>query len=48
MDTLAITDITTVDGMQTLGNDTLVDFSSGDSVLLVGVSGVPDVNDLFV
>ena len=48
MDTLAITDSMTVGGMQTLGNDTLVDFSSGDSVLLVGVSGVPDVNDLFV
>ncbi len=28
------------------GNDTLVNFDTGDSVLLVGVTGVEDVNDL--
>jgi Ca2+-binding RTX toxin-like protein len=29
------------------GSDTLVNFDSGDSVLLVGVTGVTDANDLF-
>ena len=29
------------------GSDTLVNFDSGDSVLLVGITGVTDVNDLF-
>ena len=46
-DTLAITDTMLVEDIQALGNDTLVNFDSGDSVLLVGVSGVNDVNDLF-
>lgn len=47
-DVLAITDSMSVGGVQPLGNDTLIDFDTGDSVLLVGVSGVTDVNDLFV
>ena len=47
-DVLTITDSMSVSGAQSIGNDTLVGFDSGDSVLLVGVSGVPDVNDLFV
>ena len=29
------------------GSDTLVNFDTGDSVLLVGVTGVADANDLF-
>ncbi len=45
-DTLAITDGMMVTGTEQLGNDTLVNFDTGDSVLLVGVSGVTDVNDL--
>jgi hypothetical protein len=48
IDALAITDSMLVHDFQTLGNDTLVNFDTGDSVLLVGVSGVTDVNDLFV
>jgi hypothetical protein len=46
-DVLAITDGMSVAELQALGNDTLVYFDTGDSVLLVGVSGVTDVNDLF-
>jgi Ca2+-binding RTX toxin-like protein len=47
LDALAITDGMSAAGFETLGNNTLVNFDTGDSVLLVGVSGVTDVNDLF-
>jgi hypothetical protein len=47
VDALAITDGMSATGLQTLGNDTLVDFDTGDSVLLVGVTGVTDVHDFF-
>ena len=33
-------------GTETLEDDTLVRFDTDDSALLVGVSGVTDVNDL--
>jgi len=46
-DVLAVSDGMAVADMQTHGNDTLVSFDTGDSVLLVGVSGVTDVNDFF-
>ena len=45
-DAIAIIDGMTVAGTETVGNDTLVQFDTGDSVLLVGVTGVTDVNDL--
>ena len=46
-DALAITDTMLVSDAQVVDNGTLVNFDSGDSVLLVGVSAVGDVNDLF-
>jgi len=46
-DALAITDAMLIGDSQTVDNGTLVNFDSGDSVLLVGVSEVGDVNDLF-
>jgi len=46
IDTLAITDTMLPTGIEALGNNTLVNFDSGDSVLLVGVSGVHDVGEL--
>ena len=45
-DAIAFTDGTSIAGTQSIGNDTLVEFDSGGSVLLVGVTGVTDVNDL--
>ena len=45
-DAIAITDGMSIAGTQSIGNDTLVEFDTGDSVLLVGVIGVSDVNDL--
>jgi hypothetical protein len=47
-DQLAITDgIHRASAQETSNNDTLVSFDTGDSVLLVGVTGVTDPNDLF-
>jgi Ca2+-binding RTX toxin-like protein len=47
-DLLAITDgIHRASAQETSNNDTLVSFDTGDSVLLVGVTGVTDPNDLF-
>lgn len=46
-DELMLTDSMAVANMQSLDSDTLVNFDTGDSVLLVGVTGVTDVNDLF-
>jgi hypothetical protein len=46
-DALAITDAMLIGDSQSVDNGTLVNFDSGDSVLLVGVSAVGDVNDLF-
>jgi len=46
IDALAITDAMLATGVQTLGTDTLVNFDSGGSVLLVGVTGVSDVGEL--
>ena len=50
VDHLTITDgMSVADIQETSNNDTLVTFDTGDSVLLVGVSGVADPsNDLFV
>ena len=45
-DAIAITDSMSIAGTETVNNDTLVQFDTGDSVLLVGVTGVTDVNDL--
>jgi len=45
-DAIAITDGMSIAGTQAVNNDTLVEFDTGDSVLLVGVTGVTDVNDL--
>ncbi|MDX1433442.1 MAG: cadherin-like domain-containing protein [Gammaproteobacteria bacterium] len=46
-DALALSGGMAASAMETNGNDTMVSFDSGDSVLLVGVTGVADVNDLF-
>ena len=45
-DVLAFTDVMSTPDVQAQGNDTLVNIDAGDSVLLVGVSGVTDINDL--
>ncbi|NCF80079.1 MAG: hypothetical protein GWP74_00575 [Proteobacteria bacterium] len=45
-DVLAFTDVMSTPNVQAQGNDTLVNVDAGDSVLLVGVSGVTDINDL--
>ena len=45
-DVLAFTDVMSTPDVQAQGNDTVVNIDVGDSVLLVGVSGVTDINDL--
>ncbi len=46
-DFLVLADGMSVDNFVEQGSDTLVSFDTGDSVLLVGVTGVTDANDLF-
>ncbi len=46
-DRMAITDGMAVADIRAQGNDTLVRFDTGDSALVVGVSGVTDASELF-
>ncbi len=48
IDALAVTGGITAVSLNELGGDTVVGFDSGDFVTLVGVTGVADLDQLFV
>ena len=47
VDSLALVGSLAIDSLTEVDNGTVVNFDTGDSVLLVGVSSVADANELF-